>query len=211
MKSVNVNIKRNAIKVVFESLLIIFSVLLALFLNEYREELEQNQKKERALQMITVELKSNLEALNEWLPYHKEVLKNLEAPLDEHHDFSFNEQYALMVSLMPKGVIQKLLDNSSLDAIKQSDVYSTINIDIIFSLSKLYKTQSLGVESTLKNILMILSSRESIREGNLTETIFLLRNAFNELVAQEVYLIEAYKKLIKDIEILGTGDEAGNT
>jgi hypothetical protein len=214
MKSVNIFIKRNAIKVVFESSLIIFSVLLALFLNEYREELARNQEKERALKMVNAELKSNLNTLNEWLPYHKEVLKNLEQSFDDNHDnhdLSFNDQYTLITSSFPKGIVQTMLDNSSWEAIKQSNVSSTIDLDIIFSLSKLYKVQSLGIESTLQRTLMILSSRESIREGNLRETIFLLKNHFNELVGQEVYMIEVYEKLIEEIESLDAGDGTRST
>lgn len=202
MKSLNIFIKRNTIKVVFESSLIIFSVLLALFLNEYREELAKNQEKERALEMVSIELKSNLKTLNEWLPYHKEVLKNLEKSFDDNHNLSFDDQYTLIKSLFPKGIVQTMLDNSSWEAIKQSNVSSTINLDIIFSLSKLYKIQSLGIESNLQLILVILSSRESIRKGNLRETIFLLKNHFNELVGQEVYMINVYKKLIGEIESL---------
>ena len=211
MKSVNTFIKKNTIKIVFESSLIIFSVLLALFLNEYREELARNQEKERALKMVSTELKSNLKTLQEWLPYHKEVLKNLEKSFDDNHGLSLNDQHTLITSSIPNGIVQTMLDNSSWETIKQSNISSTIDLGIIFSLSKLYKVQSLGIESTLQRTLMILSSRESIREGNLRETIFLLKIHFNELIGQEVYMIDVYKQLIEEIESFDAGDEARST
>jgi hypothetical protein len=211
MESVNIVIKRNVIKVIFESSLIIFSVFLALFLNEYREELAKNQEKERALKMVSAELNNNLETLNGWLPYHIKVLNNLEQSFDNSHDLSLNDQYTLIMSSMPKGLVQTMLGSSSWEAIKQSNISSTIDLDMIFSLSKLYKAQSLGIESTLQRTLMILSSRESIRKGNLRETIFLLKNHFQELVGQEIYMIESYKKLIEDIEALNVSNGARNT
>jgi hypothetical protein len=211
MESVNIVIKRNVIKVIFESSLIIFSVFLALFLNEYREELAKNHEKERALKMVSVELNNNLETLKSWLPYHTKVLNNLEQSFDKNHDFSLNDQYTLIMSSMPKGLVQTMLGSSSWEAIKQSNVSSTIDLDMIFSLSKLYKAQSLGIESTLQRTLMILSSRESIRKGNLRETIFLLKNHFHELVGQEIYMIELYKKLIEDIDALNVSNGARNT
>lgn len=211
MESVNTFIKKNAVKVVFESSLIIFSVFLALFLNEYREELARNKEKQRALEMVSTELQNNLETLNEWLPYHKEVLKNLEQAFDDNQDLPLNDQYAFIMSLMPRGIVQSMLGNSSWEAIKQSNVSSTIDLDIIFSLSKLHKVQSLGIEATLQRTLMILYSRDSIRQGNLKETIFLLKNHFNELVGQEIYLIEVYTKLINEMEASEGGYKAKNT
>lgn len=212
MKSISIAIKKNVIKVVFESSLIIFSVLLALFLNEYREELAKEKEKERALEMVRVELKSNLETLNQWLPYHKKIVKNLthsynNLSLNQNDELSIEEQYDLITSLMPQGVVQTALVNSSWEAIKQSNLSSTIDLDIVFSLSKLFKLQSLGIEKTLQRTLTTLTSHGSSKKGNLKTTIFLLKRDLNELVSQEFYMIEVYKALIKKIELLDKENE----
>lgn len=70
------------VKVAFESSLIVFSVLLALFLNEYREQLKEERERDRAMQLIMVELKSNLTVLKQWIPYHQQVVKNLDELLE---------------------------------------------------------------------------------------------------------------------------------
>ncbi len=97
--------------------------------------------------------------------------------------------------------LQKLIDNASWHTLKASSVFTTIDINTMFILSKLYKIQSEGVEATLKNIVAILSSRESLEKNNLRGTILLLRNAFNEIVSQEIFLIEIYEQVIAEIEI----------
>ena len=56
MKSTIFFTKQSVLKLVFESVLIIFSILLALFLNEYRGQLKENQQKELAIQMVKIEL-----------------------------------------------------------------------------------------------------------------------------------------------------------
>jgi len=193
--------KQNTIKLVFESALIIFSVLLALFLNEYRGQLKEEQHKKVAMQMIKVELKSNLESLNEWRPYHEKVLKNLNEALNPNVSNSelFTENGVLIWSLMPKGVVQGVIDNGSWQMLKASNVLSTVDLKTMLTLSKLYKHQAQGVESTLKNILTILSARESLERKNQRSTIILLRNAFNEMVSQEDFLIKKYEQALIEI------------
>lgn len=194
MKSANIG------KVAFESGLIVFSVLLALFLNEVREQFKQQETKDHALQMIKVELQNNLTTLNQWLPYHKDVLQNFEQSLKlDKQGLVLDNQYAYISQQMPEGVIRAVLDDSSWEAIKQSAVSSTLDVDTLFALSKTYKIQHQGVESTLKRILAILYSREAVSEGELQQTLLLLRNAFQELIAQEIYLIQVYQDVIKDL------------
>ncbi len=203
MKSKIFFTKQNTLKLFFESALIIFSVLLALFLNEYRGQLKEEQHKKVAMQMLKVELQSNLEALNEWRPYHQKVLKNLNDALNLNDSSSklFTENGVLIWSLMPKGVVQRVIDNGSWQTLKSSNVLSTVGLNTMLTLSKLYKHQAQGVESTLNNILAILSARESLKRENQRSTIILLRNAFNEVVSQEIFLIKKIEQALVEIEI----------
>ncbi|PHS13153.1 MAG: hypothetical protein COA86_17515 [Kangiella sp.] len=203
MKSTIFLTKQNVLKLVFESVLIIFSVLLALLLNEYRGQLKENKQKKLAMQMVKIELRANLETINEWRPYHEEVLTNLNEALKS--DFSknilFTENGERIGSLMPNGVVQQLIDNASWKTLKTSNISSTIDLNTMFTLSKLYKLQAQGVESTLNNILMIIKSRESLNKKNQRSTIMLLRNNFKEMVSQEVFLIHKYEQALIEIGI----------
>ena len=203
MKPTQLLSRQTVLKLVFESALIVFSVLLALFLNEYRGQLKENQQKELAMQMVTIELRANLETFKEWRPYHKEVLKNLNEALksDSSKNTLYTENGLLRWSLMPSGVVHKLVDNASWQTLKASSVSSTIDFNTMFTLSKLYKLQAHGVESTLNNILTIISSRESLEKKNQRSTIMLLRNAFDQLVSQETFIISKYEQAFIEIGI----------
>lgn len=186
-------------KVLFESGLIIFSVLLALTLSEWREQARLNEETDRAMQLIRMELNSNLETLEKWNTNHRMILSNIEQTLEEY-DFETSEidQRSLVRAQMPKGLTQNQLNTSAWDAIKQSQVSNALNIDIIFALSNLYTIQSQGVSQTLKSILQTLNSRELYKQTGKSETLLLLRGLFRELVSQEDYLIQTLKKTIKE-------------
>ncbi len=202
MKSTRFFTKQNILKLIFESILIIFSVLLALFLNEYRGQLKENQQKELAIKIVKIELKSNLEILNEWRPYHEKVLNNLNEALNSNSTNStlFTENGVFTWSLMPNGVVQRVIDNGSWQTLKSSSISSTIEFNTMFTLSQLYKHQAQGVESTLNRILKIISARESLEQKNQRSTIILLRNTFNEMVSQEIFLIKKYEQALIEIE-----------
>jgi hypothetical protein len=182
-------------KIVFESSLIVFSVLLALLLNEYREMIKEEQEKERALQMIQIELKGNRDTLSKWLPYHKQILKNFTEAVDKDslEGLSLDDQRLLIMKKIPKGVVIGLLETSAWEAIKLSNIPSNLNVETIFALSKLYNIQNQGVRGTLSRISTTLNSRELVGENNSKHSLFLLKSLFYELVAQEIYLIEYYK------------------
>ena len=71
----------------------------------------------------------------------------------------------------------------------------------MLSLSKVYNLQATGVESVLKVILETLASREALRKKDLEVTLLLLRNGFNELVLQEIFLIKNYEATLIEIRV----------
>jgi hypothetical protein len=109
---------------------------------------------------------------------------------------------------MPNGVVQGVIDNSAWQTLKASSISSIIDLNTMFTLSKLYKHQVQGVESTLNHILSIISARESLEKKNQRNTIILLRNSFNEMVSQEIFLIKKYEQALIKVRI--EGDESIN-
>lgn len=71
-------INKSLVKYLIEASLIVFSVLLALLLKEYRENLKQKKVIRKKLLSIEEELKSNLNVINDWIPYNQQVLMNIE-------------------------------------------------------------------------------------------------------------------------------------
>ena len=194
--------RRDLFKLIIESGLIVFSVFLGLGLNELRSNYKMNLQVERAIEKITVELKNNLETVNAWLPYHQQVLNNFENAFnkskDPHHYFSADRNE--LWQLMPKGVVQALIDDTAWQSFRVSSVFSNLQFDRMVILSKIYKLQKEGVEVTIKRISDVLISRESLRAQNARENLILLKYAFAELVAQETYLIKSLNTTLDELK-----------
>ncbi len=62
---------KKAHEYLIEAMLIVFSVILALFLNEYRNNLKAKNEVEKTLVNLTTEIENNREILKKFMPYHQ--------------------------------------------------------------------------------------------------------------------------------------------
>lgn len=195
-------IRRKLPELIIDSGLILFSVLLALFLNEYRSQRNEDRLKAEAMFKVQNEIRSNLEITEEWFEYHREVLSNLQNALGDETVRStvFTEDGVRFWGLMPRGVVQRLIDDAAWQALKSSSTFSNLDFETMMNLSKIYKLQEEGVESTIRVILNILSSREALDQDQVTNTLILLHNAFGELVSQEDFLIRQFRSTLKELD-----------
>ena len=191
--------KESLIRLGFESGLIVFSVMLALFLDQYRVTLKNNAEIEQALSNVRQEIISNIAVLEKWHRNHKQIVENInnvmaleKIPIE---DFIDNEEVHFF-SVFPDGVVQELLEDSAWMAFKSSEVFSNLDFETMMSLSKTYKLQQLGVQQTLQTILMQVSSREFIDPTLIRDNLVLLRRYFTEIKSQEEYLILVINKCL---------------
>lgn len=195
--------KENLLRLGFESLLIVFSVMFALMLDEYRvaRNLEANTNK--ALSNIKQEVAANLKVVENWHEYHMQVRANIEEILDlkeiPENEFIKNGEVHFF-KVFPKGVVQELIDDSAWLAFKSSESFSTLDFETQITLSKVYKLQDLGVQRSLQLILNDISSREFLELHLLKQNIVILRRHFAEISSQEKFLIYHYKKTLKHLE-----------
>ena len=200
MTSATTKLKQNILKICFESFLIISSVLLALVLNEYRGQLKADEERARAMQMIEVEINSNLDILNKWIPYHNELLVSFDNALSEIAQNPIEEDpRSYILHLMPRGLIQDIISRSAWDSLQQVSGSVSLDMNDAFVISRLYKIQETGVESTMLRIIDIVNSRESMRASNLEETLYIMRSTLQEFVAQEKDLVQRYKQALNDL------------
>lgn len=194
-------IKKSIIKIAFESSLIIFSVLLALFLNEYRGQLKAEEETNRALQMIEVELTTNLKTLTNWTPYHKQLIGEFDNAITQLEDTpTETDPRSYILGLMPKGLMQDFISRTAWESLQQSSSDVSLDIETTFLISKVYKLQQMGVEKTLMQFIEVMNSRESMRAENLKETLYLLKSTLQELHAQEVDLAYNYQNTLAKLE-----------
>ncbi|KAA3656728.1 MAG: hypothetical protein DWQ10_14800 [Calditrichaeota bacterium] len=181
--------------------MIVFSVLLALGLNEYRSNYKDKLQKTQALKKIENELQTNLEIVEELEPYHNEVLQNIRDAIKSNTNLErfFTGNRNDLARLMPRGILWRLIDDTAWDALKTSKIFSDIELDTMVELSKIYKLQNIGVSMTINSISDIIKTRELLRKENARETLILLRNGFAELVSQEKFLINHYREILKKL------------
>jgi hypothetical protein len=199
--------KRNVLKFAFESALIVGSILFALFLDEYRGQLEQDRLRDRALATVSNEIKRNLELVEEGIPNHQSILEKLDKALrDESYKVQLltnNISLSLSNLIMPDGVSSSgWVDDSAWLALRFSSAFSNLDFDTVLVLSKVYNSQESGIEGTLEDVLTLLSSRELLEKENIDITLTLLRNIFHELVAQEEDILLRYKNALSEIEAI---------
>ncbi len=203
MKSSKYITKQNLVKFLFESVLIVFSVLFALFLNEYRGNLKENELKQQALEKVYNEIETNLKTVNEWLPYHEKVFNNLQRAFESDSIKSAlrKKKEISFWDLMPAGVTQSVINNAAWQAFKSSNVFSNVDFDTLLSLSKVYNIQKTGVETTIQSISETLMSRITFKKEELEISLLVLKNHFGELTAQERLLIKTYESCLKNLRI----------
>ena len=197
--NLNSDLKQNFGKFLLESALIVFSVLLALFLNEYRSQLKDQELKQVALERIEVELNQNREVLAEWLPHHQKILANLTEAINNpqiSENLVTQNGEVRLQSLFERSIVQRLITRTAWTAVQSSNAFANVDFDQALQLAELYNLQEIGVESTLKRTLNILGSRESLQAAELRNTLMLLRNGFRELVSQEEFLIHKYDETL---------------
>lgn len=195
--------KQNLAKLLFESGMIVFSVFLALFINEYRKDIQTEHYKDQALAKIKVELTQNLRTLEGYQVHHEQVLKKLEAlgneGLASHLPAGSNVIELIMSETMSDGLIQEILDDTAWQAFRTSSAYAEVEFERVMRLSKVYSTQARGVEASLQTVIDTLYARESLQPENSVVTLQLLTNSMRELLAQEIYLIALYQKTLSEI------------
>ena len=194
------NLKKRLSKIVFESSLIIFSVLLALVLNEYIGKMKADKEKARVLQMIKIEVNENMQILNRWIPYHEQVIENFNTAIKNFNsDQVTDDSRMFILELMPNGVIQEMVSRSAWEALQQSSSRVSLDIETTFVLAKAYRLQELSVETTILNFINIMNDRESMKPNNLRETLYLMRSSFQELMAQEKNLVFVYQQTLDEL------------
>ncbi len=195
------DLKKKLLKVVFESSLIIFSVLLALTVNEYRSEINANQKKERALAMIKAEISYNLAIVKKSQPYHVSLYKKFEdsiASFDENHQIEDTRHFIL--NHAHNSFINDFMSRSAWQTLTQTNTAINFDLEILGALSNVYILQEVGVEKTALNLVSIMRSRETVRSENLKESLYLIKNTLQELASQEEYLHQYYQMTLEKLD-----------
>ncbi|WPP51294.1 hypothetical protein [Catalinimonas niigatensis] len=193
--------------IVFESVLIIFSVLLALFLSELRNIQKEEALKEKALLNIRSELANNQLILGDRLKTHIEIRDNVRdllksgiTPIITDSLFSGELGFDIFYFTSSGSIAPELLKDAAWNAAQNANIISTFPYEIILAVSNAYDSQNLVEFRIIELVKFILTDRETLDKDQINKTLIILRDYFSELVANEEYLNIQYELALEEMD-----------
>ena len=186
-----------------EATLIVFTVVLALAVNEWREGQKEKRVRDTILENIIKEVKTNKELVEEKMVYHDETSKKLGEYLNSDSLWNTlppgNGLFALM-SAMPRGLNPPLVQSAAWRSAELSGVVSGFEYETLYNLSSLYSLQATGVESTWKGMAQVYMDYNSYKEESRRDLALMLQMGFGELYSQERSLVYTYENVLDFLE-----------
>jgi len=186
-----------------ESLLIIFSVLLALVLTEYINNLHEKRQTRELMENIKNELIKNKQLEVAQYAYQQEVIKRIDSAINDpalqrkiiangefHYKYIFSGGH---------GVLYGDLSKVAWEVAKSQNIFPKINIKLVEQLTGIYDDQE-RIGKLEDKIGSIFLSYESRNENNARQTLILMRDNYKGwAVDRAPGLILQYNAAIKAI------------
>ncbi|HTB24597.1 MAG TPA: hypothetical protein VK711_04470 [Puia sp.] len=191
-------IVRNWKEYLGESLLIVFSVALAIILTEVFTKIHENQQTREVLHQLKLELINNNEAEEVQYRYHLMVIHNIDSAL---HDAKLRKAFSdsgliHLTPIAPLGVMREDLNDIAWQVAKQNNIFSKLSLETYRLLTDIYDNQAkiIKSEDEIGKLLLSFESRES---GNANTTLILMRDIYKAwAVDRAPRLLNNYKKAI---------------
>ncbi len=203
--SINKQIYKVNLKKYFgEGLLIVFSVLFALFINKTYEDAKTNRYKNNAINQIKAELLDNQKVLEEWMADHNAILENLNKLIGSKDDniqlFTENKNYLpVQIILDNKNLTNKPLSNSAWSSAQSIGIIAEFDFSTLQNINETYELQQLIIETSIEKIAERLFLRSNDVE-NIKDLLIELRLRFLNLRGQEIRLKDLYRETINILE-----------
>ncbi len=200
-KRPEVIIVRNWKEYLGESLLIIFSVTLAIILTEVFTKMHEKQQAREVLHQLREELINNKESEDTQYHYHLQVISNIDSALrDDNFRKKFIDSGRIHLGVIaPQGVLRKDLNDVAWQVAKQNNIFSSINLETYSLLTEIYNQQQ-RITKSEDEIGKVLLSFESRKPGNEKATLILMHdNYYAWAVERAPRLLKMYKKAINEL------------
>lgn len=181
--------RRQGIRLAAEGLLIVFSVLLAFWLDGYRENLRKQERTRIALANIVAEIESNQRNVEKVMAYHGQVYRALEAAAAS--DPGQATLFDVLAKAAPEGVSPPAILSTAWETAQQSGDLQGLSYRQSYALSAVYRLQADGVEATWKSVRASLNA-DAFAAGVAPKEVRFMAFSFGELLAQEKFLAAAY-------------------
>lgn len=163
-----------------DSLLIVFSVLLALFLTEGVNKLHQRRNTKDLLRNVASELRNNKKAILEMQKYNLKVLSKIDSALTSkiiQDSLISNDEFHLNI-IAPAGVLFRYMEDDAWTIAKSNNIMSRIDIESISILTRIYKDleRIMKVEDEVAKVVFDRTSRDP---RQVHATLVLIRDIYH--------------------------------
>jgi len=174
-------------RVVFESLLIVVSILLALALDEWQEDLEIEELVDRSVQSFEQEVRRNKMRVEDVAPYHI-GLQEILTRLDEGEGVKSLMEYRNIM----EGFQPTLLLRTAWDTSVATGALSRMDYELVAALSQTYDAQNRFNELySIGSNAILTSARLNVE--NLDLSIYNAIRFMSEVTAAEAHLEAVYE------------------
>jgi hypothetical protein len=183
-----------------ESLLIVFSVLLALGLSEYIGKIHEKENTKTILKSVADELRNNKKALGEMQDYNLKVFAKIDSALADkkiQKRLIFNDEFHLAV-IAPDGIQFRFLENAAWTIAKNNNIMSKIDIESFSILSRIYGDQD-RISKVEDEVAKVIFDRASRDPKQIRRTLILIKDNYRGWVVDRVpgMFIEIDSALVK--------------
>lgn len=152
--------RRTLINSAIEAVLIVFSVLVALAANRWRDQRVSEHRLQITVQHIRIELENNQAILRAVIPYHEEEVRRigqLLAQPDLTQKIKGRSLYDLRHQLIPHGywnppVTPGVLSDAAWRSAVADDTVTLMPVQLLNQLTAYYSFQNIAVERPLENL-----------------------------------------------------------
>ncbi len=196
---------KNLKKYLAESLLIVFSVLFALFINKLFDDYKTNEKKTTALESIEKELYRNSVILSDWKEHHIKIRNRITEIVEGRNDSLKTEllKYEFLnigVLTNNKSLIDDILTNTAWESAKSTGIISEFDFETTQKLTHVYSMQEVLTERTMTNITDFYFDTNAHNMENIDQTLIQFQLRFWELTGQEGLITNLYNEAISQIK-----------
>ncbi|BAU52326.1 hypothetical protein [Mucilaginibacter gotjawali] len=185
-----------------ESLLIIFSVLLALILTEYINYLHDQKDTNELISNIRNEMITNRKHEAEQYAYQLKVLKSIDSALaspEMQKKIVANGEFHLNY-IAPQGILYRYFDDAAWEVAKSHNIASKVDIKTIYMLTHIYADQE-KVAKIEDEVAKVIFSPESRKPENVRTTLILIRDNYKGwAVDRAAGLLYQYDEAIKALD-----------
>jgi hypothetical protein len=184
-------------KVLVESLLIVFSILLALAVDEWREDRQTEKRVAQALESFTGEIQRNRKAVAKVLPYHELLHRHF---LELAASGKVRSAKDFMASKDFKGFAPVSYESTVWRTAVATGILTDLDFETASRLSRLYTVQD-DYASQQKMVFGVLQP-SAFTESALPRTLDIISGHLMDTVIGERALLKGYDAALKRLEEL---------